>query len=234
MCLRHHHLHSGHVLYRVKQGGTSFQKFRSVFLLSCGTKPLFFPFHYGITTQLAAFKKEHPNATLEVQLASTDELLQMLDSGKVDVAFIRDINHSADRYNSFLYAEDYMMIAVPANHPLASLESASIEQFAEDTFYHRYKKHSLMDQLVTSLFKETNIKPKLSVSEGNWEDSIINALNTVTTCLGGLAENFKGNVHVKVLTLEPKCYANIWLAARKDVDLSDIAASFMDFVRANK
>ena len=43
MCLRHHHLHSGHVLYRVKQGGTSFQKFRSVFLLSCGTKPLFFP-----------------------------------------------------------------------------------------------------------------------------------------------------------------------------------------------
>ena len=127
-----------------------------------------------------------------------------------------------------------MMIAVPANHPLASLESASIEQFAEDTFYHRYKKHSLMDQLVTSLFKETNIKPKFSVSEGNWEDSIINALNTVTTCLGGLAENFKGNVHVKVLTLEPKCYANIWLAARKDVDLSDIAASFMDFVRANK
>ena len=193
-----------------------------------------FPFHYGITTQLAAFKKEHPNATLEVQLASTDELLQMLDSGKVDVAFIRDINHSADRYNSFLYAEDYMMIAVPANHPLASLESASIEQFAEDTFYHRYKKHSLMDQLVTSLFKETNIKPKLSISEGNWEDSIINDLNTVTTCLGGLAENFKGNVHVKVLTLEPKCYANIWLAARKDVDLSDIAASFMDFVRANK
>lgn len=34
---------------------------------------------------LAEFKKSHPNATLEVKIASTDELVQMLNTGKVDV-----------------------------------------------------------------------------------------------------------------------------------------------------
>lgn len=191
-----------------------------------------FPFYYGITTQLAAFKTEHPGATLEVQLAATDELLEMLDTGKVDVAFIRDIEHVADRYQSFLYAEDPLMIAIPADHPLADQESASIQQFAGDTFYHRYRKGSLMDHMVTALFREAGIHPQLSVATGSREDSVINAPNTVTTCLGGLAENFRGNVHVKVLTLEPKCYANIYLAAPKDAPLSDLAAAFMDFVQA--
>lgn len=204
-------------------------KFKKTNHLVIGTVD--FPFYYGITALLAAFKKEHPNATLEVQLASTDELIQMLDNGKVDVAFMRNILDIADQYDSFKYAEDYMRIAVPADHPLADAESAAIGQFANDTFYHRYCRHSLMDKFVDSIFEEAGISPKISVSEGSWEDSVINDINTVTTCMGGLAENFKGNIHVKVLTIEPKHHADIWMAAPKNSSHSDIAGSFFDFVR---
>lgn len=190
-----------------------------------------FPFYYGITALLGAFKKEHPNATLEVQITSTDELVQMLDTGKVDVAFIRNIENVAANYDSFQYAEDYVRIAIPSDHPLAGAESAHISQFANDTFYHRYYESSLMDRFVTSLFREADISPTISTSEGSWEDSIINDITTVTTCMGGLAENFRGNIHVKVLTIEPKRHADIWIAASKSACHSDIANSFIQFVR---
>lgn len=206
-------------------------KFKKTNHLVIGTVD--FPFYYGITALLASFKKERPNATLEVHLAPADDLIQMLDSGKIDVAFARNISNIMEHYHAFLYAEDYVRIAVPANHPLAGQETARIEQFADDIFYNRYRKNSLMDQLFSSMFRDAGIFPRISASEGNWEDSVINDINTVTTCMGGLAENFKGNVHVKVLTIEPKRHADIWLAAPKNSARSEITENFFQFVKSN-
>lgn len=204
-------------------------KFKKANHLVIGTVD--FPFYYGITALLASFKKEHPNATLEVQLASTDELIRMLDTGKVDVAFARNILGIMDNYDSFPYADDYLRIVVPSDHPLADADSAGIAQFAGDTFYHRYRKDSLMYMFVNSIFQAANFTPRISTSEGSWEDSVINDINTVTTCMGGLAQVFQGNLHVKVLTLEPRYHADVWLAAPKNTSHSDLANSFMDFVR---
>ena len=192
-----------------------------------------FPFYYGITTQLAEFKKKNPNATLEVHIASTDDLIRMLSTGKIDVAFMRNIMGSAEQFDSFFYENDYIWIVVPADHPLASAKSATLQQFSDDTFYHRYRKDSLMYKLTFSLFEEAHIAPKFSVSEGSWEDSVINDLSTVTTCMGGLAHNFEGNIHVKVLHLEPEVHADIWLAASKEISHSDITTEFMQFVRSS-
>lgn len=191
-----------------------------------------FPFYYGITTHLAEFKKSHPNATLEVHIASTDDLIRMLSTGKIDVAFMRNIMRSAEAFDSFFYENDYLRIVVPADHPLAAAKSAALQQFSDDTFYHRYHRDSLMYKLTLSLFEEAHITPKLSISEGSWEDSVINDLGTVTTCFGGLAHTFEGNVHVKVLHLEPEVHADIWLAASKEYSHTDITMEFMDFVRA--
>lgn len=190
-----------------------------------------FPFYYGITSQLAAFKKEHPNATLEVQLEPNENLLQMLNVGSVDVAFIRNIEDVAAQYDSFKYVDDYLRIAVPCNHPLADAGTVRIEQFANDTFYRRYQKNSLMSRFISSLFEEAGISPTISASEGSWEDSVISDINTVNTCMGGLADIFRGNIHVKVLTIEPKRHADIWLAAPEKSARSEIADTFLAFVR---
>lgn len=192
-----------------------------------------FPFYYGITTHLAEFKKRHPNATLEVHIASMDELIQMLSTGQVDVAFMRNIMGTAEAFDSFFFESDYLRIVVPVDHPLSSLKSATLQQFSDDVFYHRYRKNSLMHKFTSALFADAHITPKLSISEGSWEDSVINDLNTVTTCFGGLAQTFEGNVHVKVLKLEPETHADIWLAASKENSHTDIAMEFMEFVRTS-
>ena len=191
-----------------------------------------FPFYYGITSHLAEFKKQHPDASLDVHIESSDLLVEMLKKGHLDLAFLRDIDNCASAFDGFLYCEDYMRIAIPADHPLAGFDSATLAQFSQDTFFKRYKKNSLMDKLFNSMLEKSGFTPHISASEATWEDSAINDLAAVTTCLGGLAENFKGNIHVKVLTLEPKTYANIFLAAPKNNTKSDLAQDFLDYVHS--
>lgn len=192
-----------------------------------------YPFYYGITSHLAEFKKENPNATLEVMINSTDELSRNLKTGEVDVAFIRNIDNVADEFDSIFYKEDYMYIAVPVKHFLANKGTVSIKEFTNDTFYKRYKKGSYMDNLFSRLTLDAGFKPKISASSGSWEDSVINEPNTVTLCNGALAENFRGNVHVKVLDLEEKPEVSIYLAAAKNTNHSLIAEKFLEFVKAS-
>ncbi|WP_304173072.1 LysR family transcriptional regulator [Pseudobutyrivibrio ruminis] len=192
-----------------------------------------YPFYYGITSHLADFKRENPNATLEVMINSTDELVRNLNTGEVDVAFIRNIDNVADKFDSIFYKEDYMHIAVPVKHPLANKKTVSIKEFKTDTFYKRYKKGSYMDSLFSKLASDAGFKPMISASGSSWEDSVINEPNTVTLCNGALAENFRGNVHVKVLDLKEKPEVNIYLATAKNATHSLITDRFFEYVKAS-
>lgn len=192
-----------------------------------------FPYYYGITSLLGAFKKQYPNATLEVQVGSSDELLRMLDAGKVDVAFLRDIIDSVAPYDAFFYKEDHLRVVVPQDHHLANQSRIRIQDVAEDTFYRRYQKHSLLDQLINGLFADAGISPKASGGKGSWEDSIINEIDTVTLCTGAVANNCEGNIHLKVLELEPQVHADLWLAKSKEAQLPDIAQRFFAYVKAS-
>ncbi len=192
-----------------------------------------FPFYYGITSHLAGFKKEHPNATLEVVVKTTDDLIQALRDGTVDVAFFRNIQASAEEFEAFPYAKDQLYIAVPAEHPLADLSSATLDAFSQDRFYKRYKKNSLMEQLLNQLFTQAGFTPKISAGEAGWEDSVINDLNSVSICTGGLAENFRGNLHIKVLSLEPTQEVNLYLGRSLENPPSEIASQFLAYVKAS-
>ena len=207
-------------------------KFKSESHLVIGTVD--FPYYYGITSLLGAFKKDNISATLDVRIESTDELVKLLRMGEIDVAFLRNIDGCAEEFESFLFAEDHMYLAIPAGHPLAEYESAGLPDFKDDVFYKRYAKNSYMDKLFTEMFKDAGFTPNISTSEGGWEDSVINDLNSVTTCTGGLAETFRGNVHVKVLDLKPAWHADVYLAKAPRKVSSEIVDNFMEYVEANK
>lgn len=191
-----------------------------------------FPFYYGITARLAEFKRAYPNARLDVRIESSDDLVKLLKSNQIDVAFIRNINHVASTFDSFLYAEDYMCIAIPENHPLADRQSANLSEFKDDIFYPRYEKDSLMNNLFNQMVQDAGFTPKMSSNCAGREDSVINDIKAVTTCTGGLADTFKGNVHVRVLELKPKYHADIYLAASLEKEHSNMVTSFMDFIRS--
>ena len=190
-----------------------------------------FPFYYGITGVLADFKKEHPNATLEVVIHSTDELVKDLNQGNVDVAFIRNFDTLIDQFDSVFYKEDYLYIAVPAEHPLAYKEKASLDEFQNDTFYNRYAKGSYMNKLLGSLTTESGFAPKISVSSSNWEDSVINDINSITICNGGLANTFRGNMHIKVLELTPRQEVSLYLVTPKNPNRPMIVQQVIDSIK---
>ena len=69
-----------------------------------------------------------------------------------------------------------------------------LKDFENDYFHKRYAKNSLMEKLFNKMTADAGFIPKISTSETEWEDSVINDLNSVTTCSGGLAETFRGNI----------------------------------------
>lgn len=190
-----------------------------------------FPFYYGITGLLAEFKRLNPSISLEVRIESPDMLMQLLKRGEIGIAFTRNIDNCLDSFDASFYHEDYIRIVVPASHPMASYKSATLSQFSEDTFYRRYQKNSLMDKQFQKMLSDAEISPAISTSTATWEDSVISDLSTVTTCTGGLAETFSGNIHLKVLTLEPKTHADIYIAALQDSNRPELTNRFIQFVR---
>lgn len=190
-----------------------------------------FPSFYGITSLLADFKKAHPDVMLDVRVGSTDTLLKMLEVGLVDIAFVRNITDLSDRCVACLYQEDRIHAVVPADHPLAGRRTVQQADFERDTFYFRFPKGSLMDQFYTRLFCCEGFEPRRSANHGNWEDSIINGGNDVSLAASGLSNTLNGNLHVKVLELDPPIHCDIYVARSKGFDPSDIAREFFAFAR---
>lgn len=206
-------------------------KFKASSHLTIGTVD--FPYFYGITSLLAGFKKAHFHTTLEVHMGSVDDLKNMLDAGFLDIAFIRDISDLSDKYVYHLYREDFLYMVVPANHPLAGRQSARIFDFADETFYFRCKKDSLMDQFYMKTFRNVGFIPKRAISQGSRSDSVINNGTNISIATDGLANTLRGNLHVKVLDLEPKVHCDICIARNKQIEPSDLALSFYDYVLEN-
>lgn len=190
-----------------------------------------FPCFYGITSLLADFKKTYPGVVLDVRVGSTDMLLKMLDVGLVDIAFVRNITDLSVKYVTHLYREDLIHAVVPVDHPLAGRRTVQLADFENDTFYFRFPKGSLMDQFYTRLFCCEGFVPKRSANHGNWEDSIINGGNDVSLAASGLSNTLAGNLHVKVLDLEPPIHCDIFAARSRELEPSDVARAFVSFVQ---
>lgn len=190
-----------------------------------------FPSFYGITTLLANFKKENPAVVLDVRVGSTDMLLKSLDTGLVDIAFVRNITDLSQKYVAYPFREDLIHAVVPADHPLAQQQSVHLSDFENDAFYFRFNQNSLMNQFYTRLFACEGFMPKRSANHGNWEDSIINGGNDVSLAAAGLSNTLAGNLHVKVLDLEPPVHCDIFAARSKNFEPSTICQQFFDFIQ---
>lgn len=188
------------------------------------------PYFYGITALFASFKKIHPDASIEVHVGSTDELLKMLESGKIDVAFLRNLTDLNCKYQSFFYHNDFLSLIVPANHPKAGKSVVHLSEFSTETFYSRVSKDSLMGQLEAKALREAGFEPIFSSSRGTLEDSVINQGNNLSLANQALANTLAGNIHLSVLTIEPPIHTDIWLAAAREQH-SDIVQDFFRFVQ---
>ncbi|MGN0402187.1 MAG: LysR family transcriptional regulator [Acetatifactor sp.] len=74
---------------------------------------------------LNEFHQEFPNINYEVWCGSTDDILEKLEKGLLDVGFLRTYADT-DRYSSFGLLEDEWCVLIPDTHRLAGTDNQTI------------------------------------------------------------------------------------------------------------
>ncbi len=187
-----------------------------------------FPSHYGITSLLADFAGQYPDAIIDVYTDSPDLFLKQLHSGFLDAAFIHNTEDYSREFCVIPFREDYLSASVPCTHPLASRDTLALADLKDETFYIRHRKGSSMYNLQTSILRSAGFEPKISLSNGTWEDSVISRSDNISLVTQGLAEKLGGQIfYLKVIDIEPRIPVNLSLVYPRDRELSETVRAFI-------
>lgn len=83
---------------------------------------------------LKHFQRDYPSIELNVTMAGTFQQIEMLRRGDVDLGLIRVPIEDARALKITVLCEEKMLIAVPADHPLARRKSVKVEMLAAEAF----------------------------------------------------------------------------------------------------
>ena len=111
---------------------------------------------------LLNFRDCNPNINLELHELTTDEQSRWLNSGRIDVGFVRPpVDNNI--YNSKNVFQESLIIALPENHKLANLEKISLKSLINESFilFPRYLAPGLYD-LIISFCQQVGFSPKLA------------------------------------------------------------------------
>jgi DNA-binding transcriptional LysR family regulator len=89
-------------------------------------------FHPLIPAIIREFRKEHPDVVLMPEESNTSLLLARLRAGAIDVAFVRSPPSDTDGLSFDPLVEEPIIIALPADHPLARSTSAPLSALAQE------------------------------------------------------------------------------------------------------
>lgn len=92
---------------------------------------------YGLMDTINQFKTEHPDIEVHIQNNEHD-LKDMLLSGQVDVAFVREpakLFFENERIGTIKCISDSIAAVLPAGHPLASSDALDLRLLKDESFY---------------------------------------------------------------------------------------------------
>lgn len=103
-----------------------------------------------------------PNINLELHELTTDEQLRWLESGRIDVGFVRP-PIDENTYKSKIIFQESLAIALPENHRLANQEKVSLQSLTEESFilFPRFLAPGLYDVII-SFCQQVGFSPSVA------------------------------------------------------------------------
>lgn len=89
---------------------------------------------YNIASLVANFIKQHENIDINIIEDRSPEILDLLHSSKIDMAFIRTISLPEKGYKIRPLIEDDLVMIVPKNHPFAKESSIDLSKASNEKF----------------------------------------------------------------------------------------------------
>jgi DNA-binding transcriptional LysR family regulator len=190
-------------------------------------------FHPATSAAIRAFRAAAPQVALSFDQAGTAELIEKLQSGEVDAAIIRTATARPEGVALHALAEEPMIAALPAGHPLAAAETLALADLAAETFiaYPRAEGAGLYDALIAACHG-AGFSPRI----GYETPQMIATLSLVAAGLGvsvvpaSLTRMRLEGVEYRELAGEPQPRAQLNLAVRRS-EASAAARRFADVAR---
>lgn len=144
-----------------------------------GSIPIMAP--YGITGLLSDFDQDNPGIRLKITEGESDLLKDQLRKGHLDLAFIRDWGHEAERDNAdedfvrIPYDTDKLVAVLPLTHPLAGLSQIDLAEIAHEEFL-LLPEDSVMHALILDACAAAGFVPRV-VYNGSRAQNIIDLVS---------------------------------------------------------
>ena len=183
---------------------------------------------YYFPQVLAAFKQQYPNINVQLYEQGTATLETMLLNGEVDIALIRDDQQSSQlRYVDFI--EEPIMAGMPADHPLASDQSITLDTFCQQPLV-LFREGYYLRETISQYSQQHNLPLdiKLETNLIELQKSLVKNNLGITNCLSKIMQSDQDLV---CLPFSPPIVLKLGLAWKKNRYLSNASKTFKEFIQ---
>ena len=177
------------------------------------------------------FIKQHPNYQWNQRVANHEEIITLLQRGKIDLA-VSSPGIYAGEFESTLLLHDIFRLAVHKDHPLAQRKSVQLETLMNERFILLLKGFPFRTQ-TDQIFAELGIKPRFVMEcDHLLRRELVNANAGITIASQSASFRHLFSQDIRFLELENIHHTrDIVLVHRKGRYLNRAARQFADFLK---
>ena len=186
-----------------------------------------------VNGSLRAFREAFPAVELQLQEARSTELMQDLRGGRIDAAFVRPPLPLTQELSMELLSEAAMVLAVPADHVLASRKLVALQELSQEPviLYPRASARGLSDDIVDACQQAG-----ITITVVQRAPQLGSAINLVASGLGisivpACMRQSRSDA-VRYIALRGNPLVSRLAIAFRTADVSAPAANFLSLVRA--
>jgi DNA-binding transcriptional LysR family regulator len=176
---------------------------------------------------LGSFRKTFPMIRFKLYQNITNQLLDKLENGEIDLCFCSQPSREHIQWLK-LFSEEIVLI-VPKDHPLATRQSITLQELADEPFI-VFKEELSLGEIIFQLFQQAGFSPKITF-EGEEFGTVA---GLVSAALGiALIPRSKAQESADVSIIhisEPKCERVVGISWVEGHYLSPAAKNFKEFV----
>ena len=188
--------------------------------------------HYGIPGLLADFHRDNPGVMLEVTECERQELLDLLEHGKCELAFVRKGLEEVQGLDYLPLYRDRLVAVMSRSHPLSGRQTLELADLKKEALLFLDQRTGF-HHLYTSLCRGAGFVPNI-VYTGHRPENIVElaAQGMGVALLMRGHTDYVRNPEVAVVPVKPAAESEICLARRSDRPLTRLAGRFWDLVQS--
>lgn len=185
---------------------------------------------YLLPDILKRFRAEHPGVDVAVRTGHSEEVLQAVLDGEVQVGLVRDVHWQRPGISSVMVYEDEIVLAAHPDHQFARLGSVSVEELGREGII-LFDRTSSFWEMTQSLFATAGVEPRVTMELDSVESAkmmVLHGLGVALLPYMALRDDMgTGALRRVQVTAAPRIFRHILAIRRGDRPLGHLQAALL-------